>query len=120
MKNRYRTSILATGAVALLVWLSPGARALDFIRGDANGDGSVSVADAHKITNWLFRGRIYPSCLKAADTDDDGHVDVTDAVYIINFAVLGGSPPPAPFPAAGPDETVDELTCDAYGEGSPL
>lgn len=95
----------------------------DFLRGDVNSDGVVSVADAHFLLSFLFRGKAAPECGDAADHDDSGRINITDAVRILNHLVLGGAPPEAPYPDIGPDETVDEspwLVCDSYGGGTPL
>ncbi len=97
----------------------PSVSAQDFVRGDANGDGLITAADGHFIHMYLFRGGHEPACLKAADADDSGHVDHADGVFVFHFAVFGTEAMPAPGPAVGPDPTDDELTCLAYGGGSP-
>jgi hypothetical protein len=73
-----------------------------FLRGDCNGDGSVSgvVTDAIFMLNFNFLGGPAPGCVAACDADADGAFSgsVTDAIYVLNFNFLGGPAPPAPFP----------------------
>jgi len=40
-----------------------------------------------------------------AEFNDDGEVDLTDAVGILDYLISGGMAPPAPFPDAGVDST---------------
>lgn len=42
------------------------------------------------------------------DADDDGEVRVTDAIYLLRYMFAGGPEPPAPYPEAGGDRTMDE------------
>jgi len=90
-------------------------RSTEFRRGDANVDGNTDLSDAIYILNFLFLRGPEPSCLKAVDTDDTGIVELTDTLYLLNFLFLGGLAPLAPFPECGPDRTVDDLTCHAFG-----
>ncbi len=66
---------------------------LSFMRGDANSDGSINIADAMYIINYLFLSGPAPNPMDAGDANCDGGVDVGDAVYIINFLFTGGPPP---------------------------
>jgi hypothetical protein len=63
------------------------------LRGDANGDGQVNLADAVYIVNYLFIGGPPPDPLEAGDANCDGEVNLADAVYIINWLFIGGPPP---------------------------
>ena len=87
---------------------------IEFRRGDANSDSKHNITDAVFILRYLFTGGQTPSCLKAADTNDTGDLDLTDAIYLLNYLFLGGSEPSAPFPACGPDPTVDDLSCAVF------
>ena len=94
--------------------------AVDFVRGDANGDGEVTFADVHTLIHHLFHG-LSLECDDAGDWDDDGNLGLTDAVEIFQSLVLDeGHPPYAPYPEPGPDPTDDSLGCAAYGSGSVL
>ncbi len=65
------------------------------LRGDANGDGLVNVADAVYLINFVFKGGTAPVSTYGGDANADGIPNVGDAVYLINFVFNGGSPPPA-------------------------
>lgn len=81
-----------------------------FIRGDANMDGMVNIADAVRILEYLFTGGSVP-CLEAVDANDDGNPDIADAVRVLGYLFQSQSPPPAPFPSPGLDPTPDNLEC---------
>ncbi len=100
-------NVITVGGSSVLPTLLPGA--INFVdlpalkRGDANGDGSVNIADAINLIQYLFNNGPTPGCLEAADVNDDGLNDVSDAVFLIQFQFLDGSPPPAPYPTCGTD-----------------
>jgi hypothetical protein len=65
----------------------------DYIRGDANGDGVIDMADVIYLINYLFIGGPAPNPSWVGDANCDGKVDLADAVYIINYLLIGGPPP---------------------------
>ena len=82
------------------------------LRGDTNGDGFHDVSDTVSLLLSLFGGLVGPECMDSADADDDGLVQVNDAIYLLNWRYsTTGSPPPAPFVSCGPDPTPDSLDC---------
>jgi hypothetical protein len=87
----------------------------DFIRGNANDDGKVDIADPIYVINNLFRQGPAFACEDAADANDDGLVDSSDIAYMIayEFAFPSAGPAPlAPFPDCGVDPTdEDGVTC---------
>lgn len=83
-----------------------------FVRGDANGDGTVNSSDPIFIQNWLFLGGPPPACRDAADANDDGANNIADPAYLNSFLFMGGPAPPAPYPTCGQDPTPDNLTCN--------
>ena len=102
----------------------------EFIRGDCNNDGLVIgfVGDIIFILQFLFAGGPSPSCLNACDANDDESVDISDALYLLNWqwAVAGSPPPPPPTPMlfavgsvvpflgdCGPDPSPGPLACVA-------
>jgi len=86
----------------------------EFLRGDVNGDGQRSLIDG--IT-FLYRfALILPEgpCHDADDFDDNGSLDLSDAIAIFGYLFINGSPPPAPFETCGPDTTPDGLNCTSH------
>lgn len=82
-----------------------------FVRGDANGDTTLNVADGVFILAYLFS--MGPAdCLDAIDVNDDGQANIADAVALLNYLFSMGPNPPAPFPTAGIDPTADGLNCN--------
>jgi len=87
----------------------PGSRY--FRRGDANLDGRLDVSDPVTILRSQFHGDAPIRCDDAADTNDDGQIDISDASYAFNYLFLGGSAPPEPFARTDGDPTPDSLDC---------
>jgi hypothetical protein len=86
-----------------------------FRRGDANTDGEHEITDGIFIVNYLFLGKVEPTCRDAADTNDDGDLDTSDAISLFEYLFLGGTVPPSPGPGlCGPDDTEDALTCESF------
>lgn len=106
-----------------------------FFRGDCNFSGQemgmgVDIADVAAVVSFLMASPEWvflPPCLDSCDCNDDGRIDLADATCILQYAVRGGSFPPAPGPGlqaaatglepteAGPDPTDDKLDCAAGG-----
>lgn len=59
----------------------------DYVKGDANGDGVVDIADAVCIVNHVVGKETPAFVAKAADANGDGVVDIADAVRIVNLVV---------------------------------
>ena len=87
---------------------------IPFIRGDANADGRVDIADAIFILSYLFGNGRVPDCMDAADSNDDGSVDIADAIFILKVLFVTGEDFPAPYPFPGRDPTEDSLNCSLY------
>lgn len=112
-----------------------------FFRGDCNfsadsdpngGSLAVDIADAAAVVSYLFLPWEYkfdPPCLDACDCNDDGRIDLADAVCILRYLFQNGRFPPAPGPGfretglpnpdgvvptgPGVDPTPDLLDCKA-------
>lgn len=85
-----------------------------FRRGDANGDGVVSMSDAIATLSVLFLGEGQLLCHDAADSNDDGHVTMSDAITTLSVLFLGVGAIPAPgIATCGEDPTEDDLPCSA-------
>jgi hypothetical protein len=116
-KRQLACTLILAGAGAAS-WCAR-APATDFIRGDANGDGSLSIADAYTVFAHIYLDRLPIECAAAADARGDGGVNLGDLVTILSYLFLHGPEPAPPFPAMGPDpEPV--LPCASYGSGGPI
>jgi fibronectin-binding autotransporter adhesin len=62
------------------------------VHGDADGDGSVTLADVFYDINYLFAGGPPPVCW--GDANGDGLVSLPDVFYLINYLFAGGPAPP--------------------------
>jgi hypothetical protein len=89
-----------------------------FVRGDVTQDRQLTVSDAVAVAKAVFNvGAKLPlirDCRDAADANDDGIVDTSDAFYILAYLFEFGPPLPAPASTCGPDPTPDTLRCLAY------
>ena len=79
-----------------------------FVRGDGNADGRVDFSDVIPILGYLF-GDGGTDCPDALDTNDDGTLNITDAIRLVRFLFFGEFAPSAPFPDSGMDGTPDQL-----------
>ena len=64
---------------------------IEFRRGDANEDGSVSISDAVRILGVLFTAMQAPTCQQTADVNADAAVDLSDPIYLLNALFSGGA-----------------------------
>lgn len=104
--------------IVLLLTPTPGAANSDpffppdamFIRGDANEDGVVDMADIDELTVLVFDPSQQGPCPDRLDTNDDGEIGVIDITFL-STALAMTSPLPAPFPDPGFDPTADDIPC---------
>lgn len=106
----YDPTIAALDGGSTLLVGDPGAE-LPFLRGDANLDHRVSLADAIRLLQALFAEPAELACADAADANDDGGIDIADPMAVLFFLYVSGLPPPPPFPQLGRDPTTDPLDC---------
>ena len=105
--------------VSLFAVTAPANAEWSFIRGDANGDGALNIADAIFNLGFLFTQGPGP-CLDAMDANDDGSNNIADAIFALDILFGGGgTTPDAPFPACGEDPTADVLDCAGPLTGCP-
>jgi len=64
-----------------------------YIRGDANGDGIIDLADVLYLINYLYKGGPAPDPFEAGDCTCDGIVDLGDVLYLISYLYKGGPAP---------------------------
>ncbi len=81
-----------------------------FVRGDANADSMINVADPIALLDFLFAGGPL-HCANAGDVNDDEVLDIADPVALLAHLFSGGSAPPAPG-VCGVDPTAGDLCCD--------
>lgn len=89
---------------------------IDFVRGDCNGDGSTNIADVIFALGYLFPASPPApalDCADACDGNDDGQLDVSDPITLLNGLFAGGTIG-APNPACGLDPTSDVLDCSTF------
>jgi hypothetical protein len=60
-----------------------------FVRGDADQMHHVKAEDGYFILQYLFNGGPHPLCLDSADFNDDGTINITDAIEIFSFCFEG-------------------------------
>jgi len=77
-----------------------------YLRGDANGSGTLDLSDAVYVLGFLFTGGLPPPCRAEADANASGGVDLSDAVAILAFLFVHGAPLP-------PISEEERMTCNA-------
>jgi hypothetical protein len=68
-------------------------QAESFLRGDANNDQQIDLADVIYLLNYLFKAGPTPSPFLSGDANNDGQVDISDAIYLLNYLFKQGPPP---------------------------
>jgi len=88
----------------------------EFRRGDTDVDSVVTITDAVRIFDFLFRGTTEPpACPDAADSDDDGELSITDGIRILQTLFVGANEiPPPGLDVCGVDPTADGLGVCRY------
>ena len=66
---------------------------LDYVCGDANGDGTANISDAVFMIAYIFSGGDAPDPLLSGDANCDGSSNISDAVYMITYIFSGGPSP---------------------------
>ena len=79
-----------------------------FIRGDATGDGRLSVIDGVRIIHALVSGEDL-DCEDALDVDDGGSLDLIDALTLLRFLFERGTS--LSIGICDRDVTLDSLGC---------
>ena len=59
---------------------------VEFIRGDVNGDGEVTISDAVFLNAFQFVGppASWPQCMASGDLDDNGTMELNDVVKTLD------------------------------------
>ena len=85
-----------------------------FVRGDANNDGLIDVADVVFVLLYLFLDGEQPDCFDAADFDDDDMINITDPVFLTLHIFANGIAPPSPYPVCGLEPVPDTDGFDCF------
>ncbi|OUU23349.1 MAG: hypothetical protein CBC13_05715 [Planctomycetia bacterium TMED53] len=86
---------------------------VDFIRGDCDTDGSLGLADAVVLLEYLFTGGAL-TCIATGDVNDDGALNLADPGSLLAYLFIGGVAPPAPSGACGQDPDGSLIACEVY------
>ncbi len=82
------------------------------VRGDCNSSGAYSIGDPIALLGSLFSRTGPVACADACDADDDGGLDLIDALRMLEHLFLSGAAPEHPYPDCGADGTADSLGCE--------
>jgi len=85
-----------------------------FRRGDADTNNALDIADVIFSLSYLFVSGPAPTCLDAADANDDGRVDLSDAIRVLLHLFARTGDLPEPFSQCDIDPTGDELGCGGF------
>jgi len=85
-----------------------------FIRGDANVDGKIDIADPVYTLSYVMGSGVEPRCLNALDMNDRDGVDIADPIFMLSYLFQSGDAIPPPFPKVGLDNTKPEIPCSTY------
>ena len=66
---------------------------VQFLRGDANGDKKVTIADIVYLVSYLFKHGPAPNPIQSGDANCDGKVTIADIVYLVAYLFKGGPLP---------------------------
>jgi len=93
----------------------------DGIRGDANYDMGLNVADLTYLVDYLFKGGPAPPCPDEADINGDGPINVADLTYLVDYLFKNGQAPAPCAVTASSSATLpetDDITLTAtYADG---
>jgi hypothetical protein len=60
-----------------------------YMRGDANGDWKISLADVIFLANYVLKGGASPDPLESGDVNCDGKISLADVICLANYLLLG-------------------------------
>ena len=85
----YGTITATTGVVSAYADVEGTVSAKPVKQGDVNMDGTVDIADATTLINYLLYGEASPFSAEAADLTLDTFIDIADATSLINILLYG-------------------------------
>ena len=63
-----------------------------YLRGDANDDGQVDMADANSVVNYILGTPADDFNPDNADANLDGEIGMPDVMFIVNYVLNGQFP----------------------------
>jgi len=60
-----------------------------YMRGDANGNWKISLADVIFLANYVLKGGASPDPLEAADVNCDGKIGLADVICLAHYVLKG-------------------------------
>ena len=66
---------------------------VQFLRGDANHDKNVTIADIVYLVSYLFKRGPVPVPIQSGDANCDGQVTIADIVYLVSYLFKFGPAP---------------------------
>ena len=64
-----------------------------YVCGDMNDDGIISILDATRLINFLYRSGEPPRPMESGDANADGAINILDVGTLINYLYRDGPPP---------------------------
>ena len=121
-KLRKILSLMIIAAVLLIAFTAvASADNAEYLLGDADGDGTVTVIDVTFIQKTLAGIPVNGSFSeKAADVDGSGRVEITDATYIQRWLADLDAPYPIGTLIESPSETPTQMPTDDEGWGREI
>lgn len=86
-------SVYVTGISSGTVWEYLTIKYVQFLRGDANQDKKVTIADIVYLVSYLFKFGPSPNPIQSGDANCDGKVTIADVVYLVSYLFKHGTVP---------------------------
>ncbi|HKK21494.1 MAG TPA: M1 family aminopeptidase, partial [candidate division Zixibacteria bacterium] len=64
-----------------------------FVPGDADGSGSLDIADLIFMVDYMFNNGPAPALAASADVNGDCKLDISDIIYLVDYQYADGPPP---------------------------
>ncbi len=98
--GNYEITLVASDPAGLTDTARANIQVIAYIRGDANGSGTLNGLDVVYLVNYFKGTGDPPVPFEAGDANGDSHVNGLDVVYLVNY--FKGGPPPPPIMRVGP------------------